>query len=158
MIDNEEQNRFVENNLFSLKNDIKINVNNFTYDKNKDIFSAELKNSSVYEREIVFDKNNCKIKIKDYFKVNKIGNYDITCYFHFAPDIKLEVKKRNNEILLKNKKNISLILDNKINKRNIQKDTYISQGYGNKFLSLNLEIIYKRKNNIYETFIHTIKW
>lgn len=88
---------------------MKININNITYDKNKDIFSAELnnyleisqelKNGSVYKREILFDKYNCKIEIKDYFKVNKIDSYNITSYFNFAPDIKLEIKERNNEIL-----------------------------------------------------------
>lgn len=167
MVDNEEQNRFVENNLFSLKNDIKINVNRFTSVKNKDIFltevnnysgiSKELKNSLVFKREILFDKYNCKIKIKDCFKVNKIDSYDITRYFHFAPDLKLEVKKKNNKITLKNKNNVSLILDSKINKGGSLKDVYISQSYGHKILSPNLEIVGKRKSNINETFIHTIK-
>lgn len=107
--------------------------------------SQEFKNGSVYKREILFDKHNCKIEIKDCFKDYKMINHDIIGYFHSEPDIKLETKKGNNEIVLKNKNNISLILDSKINKWNIKKNSYISQGYGHKILSSNLEIVYKKK-------------
>ncbi len=76
MIDNEEQNRFAENNLFFIRNGSTIKINKWKCFKEYDILEAESKkysrtnDSIIFCRKIIFKKKGRKLIIVDIFKGN----------------------------------------------------------------------------------------
>lgn len=77
VIDGTEQNRFIKNNLFSLKNDAKVKINRWKVADEFDVLDAEY---SSHRREIVFYKKEKKWVIKDVLTGK--GSFDL--YFHLA--------------------------------------------------------------------------
>jgi len=72
-IDNKEQNRFIKNNIFSLRKDTNCKCLEFGEDKNKMWFNGEhtgyerLKNPIIHHRRIFFSKLDSFLEIQDYF-------------------------------------------------------------------------------------------
>ena len=89
MVDDREQNRFVENNVFSIKNDAKVNINKWESNENFDILDAQhsgyqrLKNPVLHRRKIIFNKKENFWIIKDILTGK--GEHKFDLYFHFAP-------------------------------------------------------------------------
>jgi len=91
LVDNQEQNRFIDDVLFSLKNDAKCKCLDFGEDDEKIWFRGEhygykrLKNFIVHQREIRFYKKSKKLKVIDRF-VGR-GEYNLKWSFVFAPGL-----------------------------------------------------------------------
>ncbi len=102
VVDSQEQNRFIENNIFSLRNDANCKCLDFGEDDEKIYFIGEhygykrLKNSVVHHREIIFNKKDNYWVIKDIFTGK--GEYKLDWNFVLGPninesDIMVESKK-----------------------------------------------------------------
>ncbi len=96
MVDGEEQNRFIPNNLFSLKNDAKCKCLNFGEDDEKIYFIGEhygykrFKNPVIHRCEIKFYKKEKKLEIIDKFKGK--GEHNLRWNFTLSPDFKSGLK------------------------------------------------------------------
>jgi len=96
IVDKEEQNRFYENELFRMEDDIDIKVNKWEANKDYDFFSGEykrnkgLRDNIIHRRDIYFDKKENYWIIKDILKGEGIHRADL--YFHIAP-LEVELNK-----------------------------------------------------------------
>jgi hypothetical protein len=115
-IDGQEQNRFTDKKLFSLKNDASIKINSWISNERLDLFDAEhygykrLKNPVIHRRQIFYDKNYRFWCINDI--LNGKGLHLVEILFHLSDDIICE--KDDNKIVLSKKnghKSSSLIMD-----------------------------------------------
>jgi hypothetical protein len=84
-----EQNRFYEDDIFSLRLDAQVTVNKWEVTEEYDFFDAEhsgyrrLKNPVTHRRQIYFDKTEGFWIIKDI--LDGRGEHQFDLYFHFAP-------------------------------------------------------------------------
>lgn len=96
VVDNQEQNRFTENELFSIGHEAILKVNKWQSNEEYDFLDAEhhgykrLKNPVIHRRQIYFDKLEGYWVVKDI--LNGRGSHQFDLYFHFAP---LEVELDN---------------------------------------------------------------
>ncbi len=96
VVDDEEQNRFDENELFNMGLDAATRINRWQVTREHDILDAEhsgygrLKNPIIHRRQIFFNK------VEGYWVIKDIligeGNHKFDLYFHLAP---LEVELDN---------------------------------------------------------------
>jgi len=154
VVDNQEQNRFIENNLFSLKNDAKCKCLDFGEDDEKIWFKGKhygykrLKNPVVHRREIIFNKKEKKLEIIDKFR--GAGQYNLEWNFYFSSEIEMILAE--NKIMVK--KNINFVLDKKV--KWINEKSHVSMGYGNKISAQKLSGIYK--GDLEKSSFQTINW
>ena len=96
IVDKKEQNRFYENELFRMEDDLDIKVNKWEVNRDYDFFSGEykrnkgLRDNIIHRRDIYFDKKENYWIIKDILKGEGIHQADL--YFHIAP-LKVEIDK-----------------------------------------------------------------
>lgn len=96
-IDNEEQNRFIPGNLFSLKNEAKIEISNIYKKKDYDIIEAihygykRLNKSIIHKRKILFNKIKSFYFFKDEFIGS--GNHIFKIYFHISVGGEVKINK-----------------------------------------------------------------
>ena len=96
VVDGEEQNRFDEDELFSMGNDAAVKVNRWEVTDEYDILDAEhsgyerLKNPVIHRRQIFFNKKEGYWIIRDILTGKGKHNFDL--YFHLAP-LEIEVDK-----------------------------------------------------------------
>ena len=89
VVDSEEQNRFNEDELFTMKLDAAVRVNEWLVTEKYDFLDAEhngyarLKNPVVHRRQIYFNKEKGHWVIKD--MLTGRGRHKFGLYFHFAP-------------------------------------------------------------------------
>ncbi|MCL6087383.1 MAG: heparinase II/III family protein [Actinobacteria bacterium] len=97
-IDGLEQNRFVTGNPFVMVDDAKARLNKIIENDNYYFFSGEhygytrLKDSVIHGRQLLFDKNNSSLLIKDMFKGSQ-AYHEYNCSFILAPDLKFSIGK-----------------------------------------------------------------
>ena len=107
VIDSSEQNRFIEENVFVLSNDSKININEWKSSKDYDHLSAKLISSNRPEgidyqkRQVYFDKKNGSWLIRDIIEGKGIHDFDI--YFHLD---------KNTEYIIEDNMVISILRKN----------------------------------------------
>jgi len=94
MVDGQEQNRFIENNLFSLRNDAKCKCLDFGEDDGKIWFEGEHygyedKIKVIHKRKLIFSKKRKIIDIKDEI-TKKLGIQKYFQNFIFHPSIQKE--------------------------------------------------------------------
>lgn len=139
VIDSEEQNRFINNNLFSLMNNVRCECLDFSEDDQKILFKGVYQDGKKHYREIKFYKDEQKIEIIDKIEGEKI--HTLKWNFYFASDLKIKFLT-NNIILIGKKK---FYLDNKIKWQIMP--TCVSLGYGNKVMSYKVEAYYQGEIN-----------
>lgn len=89
VVDNKEQNKFEEAELFSMHYDAEVRVNRWEPTQEYDFLDAEhdgykrLKDPVIHRRQIWFDKTGGLWIIKDILSSKGIHQFDL--YFHFAP-------------------------------------------------------------------------
>jgi len=95
IVDNQEQNRFIRNNLFSVKEDARCKCLDFGEDDGGVYFVGEhygykrLKDSIVHKREIRFYKNKKKLEIMDEFDGKE--EHDLGWNFVLSPEQKRDI-------------------------------------------------------------------
>ena len=96
VVDGEEQNRFDENELFSMGHDAAVKVNRWEITEEYDLLDAEhsgyqrLKSPVIHRRQIFFNKAGGYWVVRD--MLSSEGSHQFNLYFHFAP---LEVELDN---------------------------------------------------------------
>jgi len=99
MIDNQEQNRFKFNNLFSLEDDSRVIVNKWKTTSNYDYLEAEhngynrFHNGMIHKRQFVFNKKENYWLVKDL--VNGKGKHILDLYFQLRPGINFKIDNKN---------------------------------------------------------------
>lgn len=89
VVDDEEQNRFGEDEMFHMNYDAGVNVNRWETTEEYDFLDAEhdgykrLKHPVIHRRQIWFDKRNAFWVIKDILSTEGVHQFDL--HFHFAP-------------------------------------------------------------------------
>ena len=136
VVDGEEQNRFDEDELFSMRLDAAVKVNRWVVTGKYDLLDAEhsgyarLKNPVVHRRRIYFNKEKEYWVIKD--MLTGEGRHKFDLYFHFAP---IELKEKDELIIEtdnKNRANIMIVpLETEGVKMEIEKG-WVSYSYGKK--------------------------
>jgi hypothetical protein len=107
MIDGEEQNRFIDNELFVMRNDAKAKCSKWEIGDTKDIFIGEhygytrLKNPVIHNRKINFDKINGEIEITDIFSGK--GEHDLEWNFILFPGISEKIRIISGDIQVQKK-------------------------------------------------------
>lgn len=137
-INNQEQNRFVKKSLFLLKNDSNVKIREWTTNEYYDLLDAEhygftrSKDLIIHQRQIIFDKKNIRVFIKDIIKGK--GRHLFEAFFHLNNNIEFEQDNNNRLILFKNLGNMNFKLftpdKNTLNFKFIE--GWISYGYGKK--------------------------
>jgi len=138
MVDGEEQNRFDEDELFTMKLDAAAKVNKWLVTENYDFLDAEhngyarLKNPVVHRRQIYFNKEKRYWVIKDMLTGEGGDKHKFDLYFHFAP---MELKEKDGLVVKidnKNGANIVIVpLETEGIKMEIEKG-WVSYSYGRK--------------------------
>ncbi len=115
VVDGEEQNRFDEDELFTMERDATVKVNKWLVTENYDFLDAEhdgytrLKNPVVHRRQIYFNKEEQYWVIKDMLTGEGGYKHKFDLYFHFAP---MDLKKEKDELVIetgnKNGANIAI--------------------------------------------------
>ena len=162
VIDDEEQNRFKDNNLFFLKNDAKININRWETNDKYDVLDAEhtgynrFSTPIIHRRQIVFDKTNATWLIKD--NIFGEGLHKIEFLFHLAPNIDFKTDSENMyaEFHLENAKKLylKLLTNDYLKVKLTVADGFISESYGQK--TNNKNIIYSINENLPLEFVFII--
>jgi len=97
LIDNQEQNRFEKQNLFTLKDDARVVVRNWKTTEGYDYLEAEhygydrLENPAKHKRRIIFDKKELLWIIKD--ELNGSGKHAFDVSFHLNPGLTGEIDR-----------------------------------------------------------------
>ncbi|MBM3712070.1 MAG: hypothetical protein FJW56_01320 [Actinobacteria bacterium] len=137
-INNREQNRFVEKSLFLLKDDSNVRINRWITSKEYDLLDAEhygftrFKDPVIHQRQIIFDKKNIRVYIKDIIKGK--GRHLFEVFFHLNKNIEFEKGSNDKLIVFKNlgNMNFKLFTQNK-NVFDFELiEGWISPGYGEK--------------------------
>ena len=103
-IDDEEQNRFIDGQLFKMQNDAKAKCIRWEVTENIDYFTGEhygytrLNDPVVHRREIQFNKTDGKIEIVDSFICKKEHMFEWNFILH--PDVMDEIKLVSNDFEL----------------------------------------------------------
>lgn len=93
-VDDEEQNRFDDDRLFTLRSDAAVTVNRWEVTDGYDVLDAEhsgyrrLKSPVLHRRQILFDKVDGYWVVRD--TLSGEGTHQFDVYFHFAP-LKVEL-------------------------------------------------------------------
>lgn len=160
MIDNEEQNRFRRDSIFSMHNDAKTQINKWDSNETADILDAEhygykrLKNPVVHRRIFEFDKKNLALVITDNF-IGK-GEHELEFNFHFAAGV--EVKKNGEKIeAIKNSIKLEIHLPQELAENLVIHDDEISPSYGVKIPSKTATIKIKCDINKSNSFVFILK-
>jgi hypothetical protein len=99
VVDDKEQNRFEEDELFAMNLDAAVNVNGWVTAENYDLLDAEHNGYSrlnvVHRRQIYFNKVEQYWIIKD--MLTGTGRHKFDLYFHFAP---MDLKKEKDELVI----------------------------------------------------------
>jgi len=137
-INNQEQNRFIEKSLFLLKNDSNVKIKGWTTNEYYDLLDGEhygftgSKNPMIHQRQIIFDKKNIRVYIKDIIKGK--GRHLFEAFFHLNKNIEFEQGSNDKLIVFKNLGNINFKLftpnENVLDLELIE--GWISYGYGEK--------------------------
>ena len=104
VVDGEEQNRFDEDELFTMKLDADVKVNKWEGTDKYDFLDAEhngyarLTNSIVHRRQIYFNKEDGYWIIKDTLTGKERNKFDL--FFHFAP-MKVGLLTMNENVLMR---------------------------------------------------------
>jgi len=102
MIDNEEQNRFVDGELFLLRNDAKAKCINWITNNDKDEFVGEhygytrMQDPVIHRRKFIFEKNLGKLVIIDSFTGKKEHLFEWNFILH--PDVSEKIKITSEKI------------------------------------------------------------
>ena len=136
VVDDEEQNRFDEDELFAMNLDAAVKVNRWLVTENYDLLDAEHNGYSrlnvVHRRQIYFNKEEKYWVIKDMLTGEGGYKHNFDLYFHFAP---MELKRKNElsiETDNKNGANIMIVpLETEGIKMEIKKGL-VSYSYGRK--------------------------
>ena len=108
VVDGEEQNRFDEDELFTIERDATVRVNKWVVTENYDFIDAEhngyarLKKPVVHRRKIFFNKEEKYWLIKDMLTGEGGYKHKFDLYFRFAP---MELKKKNELVIETDNKN-----------------------------------------------------
>jgi uncharacterized heparinase superfamily protein len=113
VVDDKEQNRFDEDQLFTMNLDATVKVNKWLVTENYDLFDAEHNGYSrlnvVHRRQIYFNKEEKYWVIKDMLTGEGGYKHKFELYFHFAP---MDLKKEKDELVIetrnKNGANIAI--------------------------------------------------
>ena len=138
VVDGEEQNRFDEDEPFSMKLDATVKVNRWVVTDEHDLLDAEhsgyarLRNPVVHRRQIYFNKEKGYWVIKDMLTGEGGDKHKFDLYFHFAP---MGIKEKSELIIQtdnKNGANIMIVpLETEGIKMEIEKG-WVSYNYGRK--------------------------
>ncbi len=137
VINNSECNKYDEDKLFYMPNDVKSELNTWLVDKEKVLFSGShygyFKDYSIKTTRDISYNYDSQWLICDIFDGNGIHNID--WFFHF-PDIKIKILNNKSLIAFGKKSNLKMnfIIDTDDCKL-IVKKSYISKGYGKKSIS-----------------------
>ena len=138
VVDGEEQNRFDEDELFSMERDAAVKVNRWLVTDNYDFLDAEhngyvrLKNPVVHRRQIYFNKQKKYWVIKDMLTGEGGDKHKFDLYFHFAP---MKLKKKNELVIETDNKNGSNIMIIPLETEEISMEIetgWVSYSYGKK--------------------------
>jgi uncharacterized heparinase superfamily protein len=101
VVDGEEQNRFDEDQLFTMHLDATVNVNRWLVTENYDPLDAEHNGYSrlnvVHRKQIYFNKVEKYWVIKDMLTGEGGYKHKFELYFHFAP---MDLKKKKDELVI----------------------------------------------------------
>jgi hypothetical protein len=136
VVDQKEQNRLGERNLFFLANDSAVEVKKWVSNSELDFLDSEhygyirLQDSVIHRRKIFFDKTSEVILIKDLLRGK--GRHLFELYFHLDKDIQCEISQNFCNLFYQNHK-IMGVYSLEENELNISLGEYfLSEGYGNK--------------------------
>ena len=101
VVDDKEQNRFEEDELFAMNLDAAVKVNRWVTAENYDFLDAEHNGYSrlnvVHRRQIYFNKEEQYWVIKDMLTGEGGYKHKFELYFHFAP---MDLKKAKDELVI----------------------------------------------------------
>ena len=101
VVDDKEQNRFDEDELFTMNLDAAVNVNRWIVTENYDFLDAEHNGYSrlnvVHRRQIYFNKEEKYWVIRDMLTGEGGYKHKFNLYFHFAP---MALKKEKDELVI----------------------------------------------------------
>ena len=150
VIDNSEQNRFVEENVFVLSNDSKINIDKWKSCEDYDHLSAGLISSNKPEgidyqkRQVYFDKKNGNWLIRDIIEGKGIHDFDL--YFHLDKNTKYIIEDSMAiNVLRKNCNSVKIFPLSTEGLEIIIEECEISKSYGEKYRSKVLKFSKKCK-------------
>jgi hypothetical protein len=134
-VDEQEQNRFEENELFSMQRDAQVKINSWFASQDHDLLDAEhngysrLEKPVTHRRRIYFNKDGGYWIIKDIF--TGYGSHKVELFFHLAP---MEIKEQDLMIQTNNKNSFNiLILPQERDGLNMEiQKGYVSCSYGKK--------------------------
>ena len=137
-VDSHEQNRFKENDLFSLENDARVSVNSWKSASGYDFLDMEhygykrLKDPVVHRRQILYDRTDKLWLIKDILSGNQ--KHSFALYFHILCGMAVKI---DNKSLIANirsgKGNDFYIIPYKTDSLDLMiREGSYSSGYGNK--------------------------
>jgi len=138
MVDGEEQNRFDNDELFSMELDAAVMVNRWLVAENHDFLDAEhhgyvrLKNPVVHRRQIYFNKEKGYWVIKDILTGEGGDKHKFDLYFHFVP---MELKEKEELVIETDNKNGTNIVIAPLEIEGIKMEIekgWVSYGYGKK--------------------------
>jgi len=138
-IDSQEQNRFVEGSLFLLKSDSNVKVKVWESNKRYDFLDAEhygftrFKNPIIHRRQIIFDKKNIRIYVRDIIKGK--GRHLYEAFFRLSDNIGFNQYNNGKSVVFKisGDVNFKLFTPN-VNELDFElTEGWISRGYGEKF-------------------------
>jgi hypothetical protein len=117
VVDGEEQNRFDEDKLFSIRCDATVKVNRWVVTDKYDFLDAEhngyarLKDPVIHRRQIYFDKEDRYWIIKDTLTGKERNKFDL--YFHFAP-MNVGLLAMNKNVLMRIRRMKNQLIDGEI--------------------------------------------
>jgi uncharacterized heparinase superfamily protein len=101
VVDDKEQNRFAEDQLFTMNLDAAVTVNRWVTTENYDLLDAEHNGYSrlniVHRRQIYFNKKGGYWVVKDMLTGEGGYKHKFELYFHFAP---MDLKKAKDELVI----------------------------------------------------------
>ena len=138
VVDGEEQNRFDEDKLFSMKLDATVKVSRWVVTDEHDLIDAEhsgyarLRNPVIHRRQIYFNKEKGYWVIKDMLTGEGGNKHKFDLYFHFAP---MGIKEKSELIIQTDNKNGANIMIAPLETEGIKMEIengWVSYSYGSK--------------------------
>ena len=145
VVDNQEQNRFNNHNLFFLENDARVKINYWKTTRKYDFLDAEhygynrLDNLITHRRQFFFNKEESYWVIKDILKGT--GRYTFDVYFHIDKNVIYNINEDSLVVTINVGDSVKLkIVPLQINNLKLFiEDGWISKGYGQKTKSVALK-------------------